>query len=127
MTQFENASNIRHIKKTAFHPHSNGNIERMHSKLVNLIKTSIVENNKQWDDNLKYINFVINTTTNQTTGHSPHELTFERAPNIPLTVNTSPNLSYQDLIRKWKKKHEEIISKIRHLTEKREHELVTRP
>ena len=60
----ENALNIRHIKTIAFHPQSNGNIERMHSTLVNLIKTSIAENNKQWDENLKYINFVINTTTN---------------------------------------------------------------
>ena len=113
MTQFENAMNIRHIKTTAFHPQSNGDIERMHSTLVNLIKTSIAENNKQWDENLKYIHFVINTTTNQTTGNSPYELTFGRTPNIPSTVNTSPNLTYQDLIRKWKKKHEEIVSKTR--------------
>ena len=63
----------------------------MHSTLVNLIKTSIAKNHKQWDENLKYINFVINTTTNQTTGHSPYELTFGRTPNIPSTVNTSPN------------------------------------
>ena len=64
MTQFENALNIQHIQTTAFHLQSNGNIERMHSTLVNLIKTSIAENNKQWDENLKYIKFVINTTTN---------------------------------------------------------------
>ena len=62
---------------------------------------------------MKYINFVINTTTNQTTGYSSYELTFGRTPNIPSTVNTSPNLTYQDLIRKWKKKHGEMISKTR--------------
>ena len=100
MIQFENALNIQNIKTTAFHPESNGNIERMHSTLVNLMKTSIAENNKQWDENLKYINFVINTTTNQTTGYSPYELIFGRSPNIPSMVNTSPNLTYQDLIRK---------------------------
>ena len=71
MTQIENALNIRHIKTTAFHPKSTGNIERMHSTLVKLIKTSITQNNKQCDENMKYINFVINTTTNQTTGNSP--------------------------------------------------------
>ena len=89
------------------------NIEKIHSTLVNLIKTSTTGNNKQWDENLKYIHFVINTTTIQTTGHSPYELTFRRTPNIPSTVNTSANLTYEDLIRKWKKKHEEIISKTR--------------
>ena len=47
ITQFENACNIRHVKTTVFHPQSNGNIERMHSTLVNLIKTCIAENNKQ--------------------------------------------------------------------------------
>ena len=62
---------------------------------------------------MKYINFVINTTTNQTAGHFPYELIFGRTPIIPSTVNTSPNLSYQELIRKWKKKHEEIIFKPR--------------
>ena len=92
MTQFENALNIRHINTTAFHPQY-GNIERMHSALVNLIKTSITKNNEQWDLNLKYINFLINTTTNQTTGHSPDELSFGRTFNVPSTVNTSPNLS----------------------------------
>ena len=44
------------------------------------------------------------------TGHSPYELTFGRTPNIPSKVNTLPNLTHQDLICKWKKKHEEIIS-----------------
>ena len=82
MTQFENILNIQHIKTTAFHLQSNGNIERMHSTLVNLIKTSIIENNKQWHEKLKYINLPINTTTNQTTGHSPYESTFGRTPNI---------------------------------------------
>ena len=133
MTQFENASSVRHIKTTAFHPQSNGNIARIHFTLVNLIKTSIAENNKQLDENLKYINFVINTTTNQTTGHSHYELTFARTPNIPSTVNTSPNLTYQDLIKKWKKEHEEIISTTRERiqlemekTKKRLYENITR-
>ena len=35
--QFEEALKIKQIKTTAFHPQSNGNIERMHSTLLNLI------------------------------------------------------------------------------------------
>ena len=73
----------------------------------------MTENNKEWDVNLKFINFVINTTTNQTTGYSPFELTFGRNPNIPSTISTSTTLSHENLIRKWKKKHEEMISKTR--------------
>ena len=44
---------------------------------------------------------------------TPYELTFGRTPNVLSTVKTSTNLTYQDLIRKWKKKHEGIISKTR--------------
>ena len=113
MIQFEEALNINHIKTTALHPQSNGNIERMHSTLNNLIKTSMTENSKEWDVNLKFMNFVINTTTNQTTGYSPFELTFGRNPNIQSTISTSTTLNLESSIRKWKKKHEEMISKTR--------------
>ena len=53
MDQFEKTLRIKHVKITAFHPQANGNIERMHSTLNNLIKTSIAENQNDWDENLK--------------------------------------------------------------------------
>lgn len=113
MLQFEEALQIQHIKTTSFHPQSNGNIERMHSTLGNLIKTSMAENNKEWDYNLKFINFVINTTKNQTTGFSPFELTFGREPNLPSTIQQNHSMTYQELIRKWKKRHEINLSRAR--------------
>ena len=75
----------------------------MHSTLLNLIKTNIAENNREWDDNIKIINFTINTTPNQTTKFTPYELTFGRNPNVPSTLRISTNLTHQDLITKWKK------------------------
>ena len=89
MQQFEEALRIQHIK--TFHPQSNGNIERMHSTLNNLIESSISERNNEWDENLKFINFAINTMKNQTTGLTPFELMFGREPNLTLT--------HQELIR----------------------------
>ena len=80
VTQFEEALNIKHIKTTSFHPQSNGNIERMHSALLNLIKTSIAENNRKWDDNMKVINFTSNTTPNQTTIFTPSSSRLEEIP-----------------------------------------------
>ena len=76
MDQFEKALKIKHIKTTAFHSQSNGNIERMHSTLNNLIKTSMAENQNNWDENLKHVTFAINSAVNQTTGFTPFELTF---------------------------------------------------
>ena len=106
MEQFKETLKIKHIKTTYFHPQSNGNIERMHSTLGNLIRTSIAENNQQWDKNLKCINFIIYTTKNQTTGFSPYELTFGSEPNIPSSIQQNPRLTYHDLNQKWKKLHE---------------------
>lgn len=67
MKKFEEALKIAHVKTAAFHPQSNGNLERMHSTLGTLIKTSISDRNNELDDNLKFINFATNTMKNQTT------------------------------------------------------------
>ena len=91
MQQFEEALRIQHIKTTAFHPQSNGN---MHSTLNNLIKTSISERNNEWNENLKFINFAINTMQNQTTGLTPFQLMFGREPNIPFTIAASPTFTH---------------------------------
>lgn len=45
MMQFGEALKIQNNNTTSFYPQSNGNIERMHSTLNNLIKTRIAENN----------------------------------------------------------------------------------
>ena len=83
----------------------------MHTTLNNLIKTSLAENQNNWDENLKYVTFAINSTVNQTTGFTPFELTFGRLPNIPSEIENSPNLTHQNLIRKWRKNHEENFRK----------------
>lgn len=81
---------MKHIKTIAFQPQANGNTERMHLTLKNMIKTSMAENNNEWDENIKFINFAINTTRNETTGLSPFERTFRSEPNLPLTLARSP-------------------------------------
>ena len=102
---------MKHIKTTEFHPQLNGNIERMHSTLLSLIKTSMEGNENDWDENMKLINFAINRMKNQTTGLTPFEITFGREPNIPSTIANSPTLTYQDLIRKWKTKTRKLYQK----------------
>ena len=83
----------------------------MHSTLDNIIKTSISKRNNEWYENLKFINFAIDTMKNQTTGLTPFELMFGREPNIPSMIAVSPTLTHQELIRKWKHKHEENLKK----------------
>lgn len=53
-----------------------------------MIKTSMAENNEDWDNKIEYINFVINTTRNKTMGLSLFEITFGRDPNLSWTFIT---------------------------------------
>ena len=90
MQQFEEALNIKHVKATAFYQKYNGNTERMHSTFTNMIKTSIQENNNEWNNNLKYINFAISTMKNQTTGlHYTIRIDLCQKPNMPSTIPPS--------------------------------------
>ncbi|SAM06102.1 hypothetical protein [Absidia glauca] len=72
----------------AYHPASNGAVERFMKTLRNMILTytnnDIISDN--WDQHLSIIQFVYNTTVNDTTQHTPFYLTHGRNPRTPLIV-----------------------------------------
>ena len=74
---------LRHVKTTAFHPQSNGSLERTHATIEDLNKTAMSELNVQWDDTLKFHCTSYNTMTHEGTGFSPFQLTFGRDANVP--------------------------------------------
>jgi hypothetical protein len=74
---------IKKIKCTAYHPESNGALERTHRVLVEYLRCFILEDQSNWDKWLPYATFVFNTTPHTSTGFTPHELMFGRKPNIP--------------------------------------------
>lgn len=57
-------------------------------------------NRKLWDENLKFITFVINAMKNTSRGLSPFEMTFGRDPDNSSAMSRSRTLTYADLIRK---------------------------
>jgi hypothetical protein len=74
---------IKRIKTTAYHPQSNGALERTHRVLVEYLRCYILEDQTNWDKWISYATFVFNTTPHTSTGFTPHELMFGRKPNIP--------------------------------------------
>ena len=79
--------------------------------------TSMEENVRDWDENINFINFSLNTMTNQTTGISPFELMFGRNQSIPSALANFLNLTYQDLMKKWKSNHENLLRKAKERAE----------
>jgi hypothetical protein len=86
---------IKRIKTTAYHPQSNGALERTHRVLVEYLRCYISEDQTNWDKWIPYATFVFNTTPHTSTGFTPHELMFGRKPNIPgILQKEAPGVLY---------------------------------
>lgn len=93
---------IKKIRTTAYHPQSNGALERTHRVLVEYLRCFILEDQSNWDKWLPYATFVFNTTPHTATGFTPHELLFGRKPNIPGVLQKEPpdvQYTYDNYIR----------------------------
>lgn len=64
---------VSQIQTTAYHPQSNGALERCHRTLKEYMRTYVCENLDDWDENIQYFAFTYNITIHSSTGFSPHE------------------------------------------------------
>lgn len=68
---FQNTCKLIRIKKihtTAFHPESNGGLERGHRVLVEYLTHYVTDHQRDWDDWIPYATHVYNLTTHRATG-----------------------------------------------------------
>ncbi|XP_043488078.1 uncharacterized protein LOC122515007 [Polistes fuscatus] len=100
--------NLKQIKTTAFHPQSNGSLERSHIVLVEYLK-HYINKKSEWDKWLTHAMFAYNTSTHEGTRFTPHELVFAKQANIPSAdIHTNVALDstyleyYLDLVNKIK-------------------------
>jgi transposase InsO family protein len=85
---------IKKINTTAFHPESNGGLERGHRVLVEYLRHYVAEDQRDWDDWIPYATFVYNTTTHRTTGYTPFELLFGHEARVPTSLQEQPTPRY---------------------------------
>lgn len=74
--------NIKQVTTTAYHPASNGTIERFHAVLVDYLK-KFIESNDNWDQFLSLATFSYNTNLQDSHKFTPFELVFGRLPRTP--------------------------------------------
>lgn len=92
---------IRKLQTTAFHPQSNGALERSHRTLTEYLRHYIADDQMNWDEWIPFAVFVFNTTPHTATGYTPHELMFGRKANIPGNLQMEPknkSYSYDDYV-----------------------------
>lgn len=82
---------IQHIKTTAFHPQSNGSLERSHHVLCEYLKCFITKE-RCWDIIIERVNFANNISVHERTKFTPHELVFGRVARLPSSKGNLPQL-----------------------------------
>ena len=110
---------IKKIQTSAYHPQSNGALERSHQTLKDYLKHFINKSQSDWDQWIHLATFSYNTTPHTSSGFSPYELVFGYKAIIPSSFKEDPKFSYsfddyvQDLKTKlqssWKFAKEKLI------------------
>ena len=73
---------IRQIKTTAYHPQTNGSLERSHHSLKEYIKTA-VSSDVEWPEVLELATFSYNSSVHEAHQFTPYELVFGKTARLP--------------------------------------------
>lgn len=93
---------IDKINTTAYHPESNGALERTHKVLTEYLRCFCTEKQTQWNDWVPFAVFAYNTTPHTVTKFTPFELLFGRIANLPGELQKGkpgPLYNYEDLVQ----------------------------
>ncbi|XP_076069698.1 uncharacterized protein LOC143041570 [Oratosquilla oratoria] len=69
---------IKQTLSTAYHPQSQGALERFHQTMKSMIRKFCCEEDRDWDEGLQFLLFAIRETPSESLGVSPFELLFGR-------------------------------------------------
>ena len=72
---------------TSFHPSSNGNVERYNKVIIEALRTTCQQREKDWVQCLPFVQFSINNTRNRVTNHTPAYINSGRYYNMPLLLS----------------------------------------
>ena len=71
---------VTHVTSTAYHPQSQGCLERFHGTLKGILTKFCLKNDKDWDEGVQIALYAIRTARHEGLGYSPFELLFGRKP-----------------------------------------------
>jgi hypothetical protein len=102
--KFDETFKFKHVKTTSFHPRPNRSLERTHGMVKDLIRTSLHDNDEEWDEILDLICLGYNTSLHETTGFTPFKLTFGKK------AFSNRVLSYNDMFTLLQKQLSKYLS-----------------
>ena len=66
----------KQFKSNAYHPESQGALERFHQTLKNVMNTFCYDSHKDWDNGVRMLLFAVMETFQESLGFSPFEVVF---------------------------------------------------
>ena len=103
--QVMNQLGIKQYKSSAYHPESQGALERFHQTLKTMIRMYCTENSRDWDEGVHLLLFAVRDSVQESLGFSPFELVFGHAVRGPLLL----------LKEKWLHEDPEKISVLKYV------------
>ncbi|XP_069176273.1 uncharacterized protein [Procambarus clarkii] len=77
---------IRQITSSAYHPESQGALERFHQTLKGMLRKFCYDRQSKWVEDLPYLLFAVRSVPNESLGVSPFEMIFGHSVRGPLEV-----------------------------------------
>ena len=77
---------IKQYGSSAYHPESQGALERFHQTLKNMIRSYCFDTEKDWDEGIHLLLFAVRESVQESLGFSPFELVFGHSVRGPLKL-----------------------------------------
>jgi hypothetical protein len=87
----ENRLKRENIQPIAFHPESQGSIERSHRVLAEYLRHYVKEDQTNWDEWVPFAAYAYNTSEHSATGYTPFELVFGHPSSLPSALKSEPS------------------------------------
>jgi transposase InsO family protein len=119
---------VKHVKTTAYHPKSNGAIERFNKTLKKMLKLWVNRQHTDWDALLPFALFAYNSSVHSTLKETPFYLNFARQPRAITDVLTNDDLLQRktvhayahEVVERLKTVHEQVIDILQSVNNKRQ-------
>jgi len=82
--------NIQKITTTAYHPQTDGLVEKFNHTLITMLSKYTSKNQKDWDQYINFVLFAYRTSIHISTKETPFMLLYGREPRTPLDVMLNP-------------------------------------
>ena len=97
-----------HRISTAYHPQTNGLVERFNKTVQSIILTTCSEQQDDWDENIEEILFSYRTMVHSTMKKTPFEIMFGRIPMPEMNGITDDASHFENTVSKLKEQRHAI-------------------